>query len=48
MKFHELCKCFEELENTSSKLEMVDILAATLGKATSDEIGKISFLTISN
>ncbi len=46
MKFNELSKCYLELEKTQKKLEMIDILADTLKHSTSDEIGKIAFLTL--
>ncbi len=46
LKFKELSQCYFKLEKTQKKLEMVDILAETLSKASSEEIGKISLLTI--
>ena len=46
MKFKELSQCYFRLESTQKKLEMVEILAQTLSNASSDEIGKISLLTL--
>ncbi len=46
MLFYELCKCYNLLEKTRKKLEMVDILSNTLKNASSKEIGKISLLTL--
>ena len=46
MKFRELSECYSKLEGTQKKLEMVDILAETLSKASINEIAKISLLTL--
>lgn len=46
MKFRELGECYSKLEATQKKLEMVDILADTLSKASEKEIGKIALLTL--
>ncbi|MCE7742593.1 MAG: ATP-dependent DNA ligase [Candidatus Heimdallarchaeota archaeon] len=46
MRFRELSECYSKLESTQKKLEMVDILANTLSKASNEEIGKIALLTL--
>jgi len=46
LKFRELSDCYSKLEDTQKKLEMVDILADTLSKASEKEIGKIALLTL--
>ena len=44
MRFRLLAETFARLENTSARLEMVDILAALLSKASPDNIDKIVYL----
>ncbi|MEM2144163.1 MAG: ATP-dependent DNA ligase [Candidatus Jordarchaeaceae archaeon] len=44
MKFSVLAKCFEDLENTSSRLEMMDILAGLFKNSTVDEIDKVVYM----
>lgn len=46
MKFKQICQCYNKLEKTTKKLEMVDILSQTLKDASPTEIGKISLFTI--
>jgi len=46
LRFRELSECYSKLEGTKKKLEMVDILASTLSKASAEEIGKIALLTL--
>ncbi len=45
MKFSELAQYFEKLEETSSRLALIDILSELFKKAPKDEIGKIIYLT---
>jgi len=45
MKFFELSSYFEKLEQTSSRLALIDILSDLLRKASKDEIDKIIYLT---
>lgn len=45
MKFSELVQYFERLEQTSSRLALIDILAELFKKAPSDQIDKIVYLT---
>ncbi len=45
MIFSELCKYFEKLESTSSRLALIDILADLLQHSSKDEIEKIVYLT---
>jgi DNA ligase 1 len=44
MTFAELSGYFKELENTSSRIQMTEILAGLFKKAHQDEIGKICYL----
>lgn len=45
MKFVELAEYFEKLEETSSRLALIDILAELFKKTTTDNIDKIIYLT---
>lgn len=45
MKFKELAEYFEKLEQTSSRLSLIDILSDLFKKASKDEIDKIIYLT---
>lgn len=44
MKFSELSKYFEKIENNSSRLEITRILAELFGKLNHDEIAKVVYL----
>ncbi|MEM2135888.1 MAG: ATP-dependent DNA ligase [Candidatus Jordarchaeaceae archaeon] len=44
MKFSVLAKCFEDLEGTSSRLEMTDILANLFKDCTTEEIDKVVYM----
>lgn len=46
MKFSELATYFEELEKTSSRLKIIDILAKLLKKADKNEIERIVYLSL--
>ncbi|QWK18985.1 MAG: ATP-dependent DNA ligase [Hydrogenobacter thermophilus] len=46
MKFKELSQYFQRLEETTSRLEMSNILADMLGKATYEDIDKMVYLTL--
>lgn len=45
MTFATLSSCFEELEKTSSRLALIDILSDLFKKSSKDEIDKIVYLT---
>lgn len=44
MTFHELSQYFAELEKTTLRNKMVEILSSLFKKASADEIGKLSYL----
>ncbi|WXG39717.1 MAG: ATP-dependent DNA ligase [Candidatus Freyarchaeum deiterrae] len=44
MKFSTLAKCFENLENTSSRLGMTDILASLFKECTVEDIDKVIYM----
>src|SRR3989344_3039190 len=44
MKFSELAKYFEKLENTSSRIELTQILSEMLKKISTSEIDKVCYL----
>src|SRR3989304_7828463 len=44
MKFLELAEYFEKLENTSSRIELTQILSEMLKKVSADEIEKVAYL----
>jgi len=44
LKFSVLAKCFEDLEGTSSRLEMTDILANLFKDCTTEEIDKVVYM----
>ncbi len=44
MTFKELSEYFEKLENTSSRLSLIDILASLFSKVDSSEVGIVSYL----
>ena len=44
MKFKDLTKYFEKLEQTSSRLSLIEILSELLKKTPGEEIDKISYL----
>src|SRR5579862_6969404 len=44
MLFRDLAKYFEELEKTSSRLALIDILCDLFGEVKTEEIGKVSYL----
>lgn len=46
MTFRELAEYFHRLEQTTSRLEMADILKELLGKADAEEIDKVVYLTL--
>lgn len=45
MRFSEFARSLETLENTSSRLEMYELLSALFDKADADEISPIAYLT---
>src|SRR3989338_10477510 len=45
MQFSKLCEYFEKLEQTSSRLTLIDILSDLFKKSSKDEIEKIVYLT---
>ena len=45
MKFRELAESFEEIEKTSGRLQMMDLLAAAFQKASVSEIDKIVYMS---
>ncbi|MEN3028161.1 MAG: hypothetical protein ABDH29_02855 [Aquificaceae bacterium] len=46
MLFKELSECFHRLEQTTSRLEMADILREILERAELEEIDKVVYLTL--
>lgn len=44
MKFSELAECFERLESTTKRLEMIDILSEMFKKSSLEEIKRIIYL----
>jgi len=44
VKFSTLAKCFEDLENTSSRLGMTDILASLFKECTVEDIDKVVYM----
>src|SRR5919197_1085518 len=44
LTFDVLAACFEQLEQTSSRLQLTALLAALLGQVGADEIAEVSYL----
>ncbi|NAZ23614.1 MAG: hypothetical protein GU346_04045, partial [Thermocrinis sp.] len=46
MKFLEVAQFFQKLEETTSRLEMSELLYELFSKADKEEIGKLVYLTM--